>query len=84
MKNNEIKEKEFLKDVIIKKKNGLTVSYNKQEFKNNYPNLMKEIEKKANRFKIDSINYEIENPNSNETKKKKQYNSKRINRSGSN
>ena len=49
---------------IIKKENGLTINYNKNQFDENYPHLLNEITGKRKFIKIDSIQTTLNTDNS--------------------
>lgn len=68
MAKKEEEEKELIEseDLIIKKEEGLTISYHKEELEKNYPHLMAEIGKRSTIVKIDSIEYDIDKKESEE------------------
>ena len=55
IKNNNLKKK-----IKVEDKEGLTVSYNKEEFLEKFPHLIKEMAEKIKSIKIASINAQIE------------------------
>ena len=57
------KKKDDFKKVNIEEKDGLKISYDKNELKENFPYLVKEISKNQKSVKIDSVRMEIENTN---------------------
>jgi len=57
------KKKDDVKKVNIEEKDGLKISYDKNELKENFPYLVKEISKNQKSVKIDSVRMEIENTN---------------------
>ncbi len=57
------KKKDDFKNVNIEEKDGLKISYDKNELKENFPHLVKEISRNQKSFKIDSVRMEIENTN---------------------
>ena len=57
------KKKDDFKKVNIEEKDGLNLSYDKNELKETFPHLVNEISRNQKSFKIDSIRIEIENTN---------------------
>ncbi|MFX1311604.1 MAG: DUF2095 family protein [Promethearchaeota archaeon] len=57
------KKKDGSEKVNIKKKNGLEISYDKNELNENFPHLIKEISRNQKSFKIDSVRIGIGNTN---------------------
>ena len=62
MEENNKKKNDF-KKVNIEEKDGLKISYDKNELKENFPYLVKEISRNQKSLKIDSVRMEIENTN---------------------
>ena len=58
-KNN---DEEPVKKAKIEDKNGLNIAYDRNQFENNFPNLITEITDKKKSVKIDSVNLEFEQP----------------------
>ncbi|MFX1392753.1 MAG: DUF2095 family protein [Promethearchaeota archaeon] len=69
MENNK-KDDEVFQKAKIKKKDGVGVAYDKNEFKKLYPNLMTEISNKQQSIKIDSVKIDEQN---NEERNQNQY-----------
>ncbi|MFX0080175.1 MAG: DUF2095 family protein [Candidatus Hodarchaeota archaeon] len=65
MENNKIDEKKETKKPIIKEENGLTITYDKNEFNKNFPHLITEITEKKKLIKINSIKTNIDPRNLN-------------------
>ena len=53
-------DEEPVKKAIIEDKNGLNIAYDRNQFENNFPNLISEITDKKKLVKIDSVGVEIE------------------------
>ena len=58
--NKKDKKKEIAKKPIIREENGLTITYYKNEFNENFPHLITEITGKKKSVKIDSIETNID------------------------
>lgn len=57
---NNKEDKKSFKKAKIKEKKGLNVAYDKNELGEFFPHLMKELSKKNQSMKINSVNYKIE------------------------
>ena len=68
MENNKKDKKKETKKPIIRKENGLTITYDKNEFNENFPHLKTEITGKKKSVKIDSIKTNIDTINLNSNK----------------
>ncbi|MFX1573069.1 MAG: DUF2095 family protein [Promethearchaeota archaeon] len=62
MEENNKKKDEF-KKVNIEENDGLKIIYDKNELKDKFPHLVKEVSSNQRSFKIDSVRMEIENTN---------------------
>jgi len=60
MENNKKDKKKETKKPIIREENGLTITYYKNEFNENFPHLITEITGKKKSVKIDSIETNID------------------------
>jgi len=58
-------KKDSYKDPIINDMNGLNISYDKEELKKFYPNLISELYNKKRSMQINSVNMEIEHSQEN-------------------
>ncbi len=57
------KKKDDFKKANIEEKDGIKISYDKNELKETFPHLVKEISRNQKSLKIDSVRMEIENTN---------------------